>query len=397
MSNKVLVIAGAIAGGVGKHVFDLINGLNREFNIFFAFSTEDGDGDYSKKIDDIRRTLNEGNLLPLKICKRPGIDDIKNVMLLRKFVAKHGIALIHGHGAKGGAYARLTAICHPEVKVIYTPHGGAVHSAHGLIGDLVYGFIEKTLYHYTDCYLFESAYSQVAFFQKVGGSPASGKCLVNHNGIDCNSLSAPASAANLLAARGLPYDWLKQRTPADVHCCCIAFVRPIKGQSVLLKAWKGVLEKVPDAHLHLLGPVADPDGLEALIRELGIQNRVHIYGDVPNARLLLSVYDYCLIPSLFESFGYVAVEAMCEGVPVIASRTGGLPEIIDHNHTGFLIEAGNPVAWTEALCQVFKDNTFASSWIASARADARTRFSLQTMLKTISNVYREQLPLDPEI
>jgi glycosyltransferase involved in cell wall biosynthesis len=386
MSNKVLLIAGAFAGGIGKHVLDVIVGLHQSFGLSLAYSTLDTDNDFVNRIAAVRKMIGSDRLLPLKIRKGPSLTDPLNVIALIRFIKSNGISVVHGHGAKGGAYARIVTLFCPEVRAIYTPHGGAVHSMHGVFGNRIYGIVENVLLSRTECCLFESEYTQRAFFERVGSSCVK-SFLINYNGINPISVSDKSEAEKVLIKGGWPSNWISRRNSKEIHCCCIGLVRPVKGQWVLLNAWRGVLEQHPGAFLHLLGAVNNQAVLAEELKNLGIDHRVLIYGDVPSARQLLKLYDFCLIPSIFESFGYVAIEAMAEGIPVVASRTGGLIEVVDDGCTGMLVHPGDPVAWESSLRRLFSDTRVSLPWIQNARDKVRAKFSLDRMLRTIAEVY----------
>lgn len=112
-----------------------------------------------------------------------------------------------------------------------------------------------------------------------------------------------------------------------------------------------------------------------LAHKLGVADHVRFLGNVDKPWELLPQADAFMLPSEHESFGLAALEAMACGVPVIAARTGGLPEVVTHGETGFLCEVGDIDAYAEALATLFKDDAAQLDFGARARARAVTEFS----------------------
>jgi glycogen synthase len=133
----------------------------------------------------------------------------------------------------------------------------------------------------------------------------------------------------------------------------IAFIGRLerrKGIVDLARALPGVLDRFPDLHVVLIGRDSGGEGggvMEEVWTVLDrYRDRVHLTQELPRAQALavLARARLVVLPSLWESFGYVAVEAMALGRPVIASRSGGLAEIIEHDRTGWLSPPGDPGA-----------------------------------------------------
>lgn len=116
----------------------------------------------------------------------------------------------------------------------------------------------------------------------------------------------------------------------------------------------------------------------------GIAHSVTWRGYVPNVRAVYPEFDVCVVPSRFEEpFGMVAVEAGLAGVPVIATRRGGLPEVVDDGVTGFLVAPENPPELAERLLQLAADGALRERLGAAARARVRARFTADRMVREI--------------
>src|SRR5207248_772983 len=113
---------------------------------------------------------------------------------------------------------------------------------------------------------------------------------------------------------------------------------------------------------------------EALARELGVHGDVRFLGEQLDVARLLAQADLFLLPSDSESFGLAALEAMSCGVPVVASRIGGLPEVVKDGETGLLVPPGDGGAFTIAATALLADPARREKMAKAARADALARF-----------------------
>ena len=155
-------------------------------------------------------------------------------------------------------------------------------------------------------------------------------------------------------------------------------IQALKGVDVAVRAL-GFLADVPDAFLVVVGGPSGADGgaevarVHDLVAELGLSSRV-VFVD-PQPHELLSTYyraaDVCLVPSRSESFGLVALEASACGTPVVAASVGGLRTLVDHGHTGFLVDDRDPAAFAARARAVLADPERASRMSDAAARRAR--------------------------
>ncbi len=168
---------------------------------------------------------------------------------------------------------------------------------------------------------------------------------------------------------------------------------PEKGVQVLLRAMPAVLERHPAARCLIAGRGPFHETLTALARELGVAERVRFLGFVDEARkqALLHGATVVVVPSLYEPFGIIALEAMAAGTPVIASATGGLAEIVDHRLTGIMVPPGDPDALAEAIGEVLTHETLAQGLGARAALKVREQFSWHAVAVKTEDLYEEVL------
>ncbi len=155
-------------------------------------------------------------------------------------------------------------------------------------------------------------------------------------------------------------------------------IQPLKGVDVAVRAL-GLLER-KDARLWIVGGASGQSGdtevqrIHDLIAELGLEDRIEFIPPQPH-HLLSTFYraaDVCLVPSRSESFGLVALEAAACGVPVVASAVGGLLTLVEHGHTGYLVESRDPAAYAGWVDSILADPVKARRLSISAAARAQT-------------------------
>ena len=132
--------------------------------------------------------------------------------------------------------------------------------------------------------------------------------------------------------------------------------------------------------------------LRSLAERLGIRDKVAFVGRVDRG-VLVNEYrdaDFLVLPSLFEPFGIVLLEAMATGLPVVASRVGGIPEIVEQGRTGILVEPGNARALADALTEICHDENLRIAMGAEARVRAAA-FDWKTITPRILSVYHQAM------
>jgi glycosyltransferase involved in cell wall biosynthesis len=190
----------------------------------------------------------------------------------------------------------------------------------------------------------------------------------------------------------------KYRRPDDIKSndcekwtvLVIASLQKIKAQDAAIRAVDIVKERIPAIELRIVGEGDDryADYLEELAGELGVSDRVDFCGYLSDIRGNLCDAKAVLIPSLLESFGRVAIEAMAAGVPVIASDVYALGEIVLDGYNGFLVPPNSPREMAERLLLLHDDPQLHETLRENAREWIRTRFSLDRYVREMESIFR---------
>jgi N-acetyl-alpha-D-glucosaminyl L-malate synthase BshA len=165
----------------------------------------------------------------------------------------------------------------------------------------------------------------------------------------------------------------KLANPDEAIMMHLSNFRPVKRVVDVVKVFAQVVKEIP-ARLVLVGDGPERSAAEWLARDLQIQDKIHFLGKQDRVNELLPLADLLLMPSELESFGLAALEAMACKVPCIATRVGGVPELIEHGVTGLLCRVGDIDAMAEGALSLLNDRPRLEAMREAARMTARTRF-----------------------
>lgn len=205
------------------------------------------------------------------------------------------------------------------------------------------------------------------------------------SGIDPARFEAiPDTSAALQAELGVPDGaWVLGSVGA---------LTPEKGHRHLLDAVGPVAEAVPHLHLVIAGTGDERAALESQARALGIADRVTFAGFRDDVPALLRWFDALAFPSLMEGMGTTVLDALCCGLPVVASRAGGIPEVIRDGIDGLLVPPGDPVALAAGLVRLATEPETARDLGATGRARVLEHFTRARMVERTLAAYRALCP-----
>jgi N-acetyl-alpha-D-glucosaminyl L-malate synthase BshA len=164
--------------------------------------------------------------------------------------------------------------------------------------------------------------------------------------------------------------------------------RPVKNVEHVVRIFAAVRERM-DARLVMVGDGPEKPRAEELARHLGVDKNVLFVGNQEVMEELLPLADLFLLPSSTESFGLVALEAMAAGVPVVAARVGGLPELIEHGVSGFLEDPLDLPAHVRSALRLLENDALHRRIARAARRRAVERFHVDRVVAEYRSVYRE--------
>lgn len=164
--------------------------------------------------------------------------------------------------------------------------------------------------------------------------------------------------------------------------------RPVKRIGDVLAAFELVQRKVP-SRLLMIGDGPERSKAEAWAREHGVEDRTIFLGNVPDIEGVIAACDLFLLPSETESFGMAALEALASEVPVIATRTGGLPEVIVDGEVGYLVEVGAVEAIAERAIALLENEDLRARMGTAARDHALSKFNVSKVIPRYLSFYQK--------
>ena len=187
-----------------------------------------------------------------------------------------------------------------------------------------------------------------------------------------------------------------ERKPVGHRLLFVGRLVERKGAHVAIEALEVLKRKGREAHLTVVGDGPERDRLEALAGEKGVRAQIDFRGSVPAESVAdaFAEADVFLMPALTdwkgeqEGFGLVLVEAMMSGVPVVASQSGGIPDVVTDEETGLLVPERDPEALAGAAARLLTDRALGRRLARSAAEDVRRRFAPEAIARRFEAVYR---------
>jgi glycosyltransferase involved in cell wall biosynthesis len=183
----------------------------------------------------------------------------------------------------------------------------------------------------------------------------------------------------------------RPRQPGTQKVAIVARLAAQSGHHLLLDAMRTVVARLPTASLLVIGHEDDITvaELSSYALEKGLRGHVDFLGFRADIANLLQDVDLFVLPSLWEGFGLVLIEAMALGVPVVASRIGPIPEIVIDGETGTLVSPGNADDLARGIIDLLEDPARALAYSQAGRARVETQFSVQAMVAQYEQLYAE--------
>jgi glycosyltransferase involved in cell wall biosynthesis len=363
---KIVHVTRAPVGGIFRHILDLASGqAARGHEVGIITDSLTGGERAATALDAIAPQLKLG-VARFPIQRELSPTDFLGFLKVRQQLLAHDADVMHGHGAKGGAFVRLMRA--PRAIRVYTPHGGSLHYGRHTLRGTVYGGLERILMRRTELFLFESQFARNAYQAMVGPPPAIVR--VVPNGI------TPAEMAPV-APR-----------PDAADLLSVGEFRHIKGTDVLIEAVAELHKAGRKVTLAMAGDGEEGEKLRALVSKLGLDASVRFLGHTP-ARQAFVHGRQMVVPSRADSLPYAVIEAGGAGIPMIASGVGGIPEILGPE--GNMVPPENPSRLAAAIAAALDDPAKARAGADKLRERIGKLFSQDAMVEGVLGGYGEAL------
>jgi glycosyltransferase involved in cell wall biosynthesis len=365
-SLRILHAVRAPVGGIFRHILDLANGqVDRGHHVGIIADSLTGGERADAALKEIAPRLKLG-VHRIAIRREPFPTDAVVWMQFMRLIWKLKPHVLHGHGAKAGAFVRLKSRSRGTIRV-YTPHGGSLHYPLETLKGAVYSRLERALMNSTDLFLFESAFARDTYQRTIGMPKGLVRCVFN--GVTAGEFDPITTAAD---ATDIVY---------------VGEFRHIKGADILIEAVARLHADGKPVTLTLAGDGEELDHLKAQVQRLGLTEAVRFIGHV-KARYGFSKGKLLVVPSRGDSMPYVVIEAAAAGIPMVAANVGGIPEIFA-SHRDALFAPSSVGAMADAIEIALDDPAAAEARARSLRERIFLHFSQKAMVEGVMAAYRD--------
>lgn len=358
---KVLEIIGdSSLAGAPRHLLTLLENFDLEkFSLFVICPP----GPLAGEIRTLKKNID------LEIVPMHSKFDLGAIREIRTNIKQIKPDLIHVHGMRAGSLGRLAAIG-IRIPLIYTEH---LWTKNYRLTSRIANGIQLSALWFLDMFTdLNIAVSQaVKDFMVESQISRPEKITVVYNAV-----LPPKKKANIFSGD-------------EIVIGTVGTLTYQKGVQYLISAMPKILKEFPKVKLVVIGEGAQKDRLKQLNKKLKLQKSITFMGFVKDIEDEMAKFDLYVQASLSESFGLAIVQAMGLGIPVVATNTGGIPEVVTTGKSGILVEAGNPRALAEAIIELLRDESKAKEMGKLAAEEAKIKFNLKDMVQETENIYEK--------
>lgn len=312
------------------------------------------------------------------------VSPVKEAMALWKiyrFIRRGRFDLVHTHTSKAGILGRVAARLAGVPRIVHTPHGQIFTGYAGRSLTALFVLLERWAATFTDRIIGLTDQESRDHLERKIGRPE--QFVSIPSGVELEAFEKVQGEARAVkTSLGLP--------PSARLIGSVGRLEPVKGHAYLLEAFAALAPRFTDLYLALAGEGELLPQLRSRARSEGLADRILFLGwrdDIPG---LLQAFDLFVLPSLNEGMGRALVEAMAAGLPIVAARAGGVPEVLAEGEAGLLVEAGSALALARGIETLLLDPARGVRLGTAARERAQ-RYSVEVMLEKLGALYRELL------
>lgn len=286
--------------------------------------------------------------------------------------------IVHTHTSKAGLVGRLAAHRAGVPKIIHSTHGQVFSGYFNAFTSNLIVLAERQAAKWCEIIVVLShAEIHEHLSRRVGQND---QYRVIPNGVEPSKYLKSDEVRNQLRTEA-------NLTPDQCLLAMVGRMTPVKGHKILLHSLKIICAQEPSVRVWMVGEGECRPELERLAVRLGIDQYIRWWGYRENIPAMLQAIDLLIMPSLNEGFGLSAVEAMASGCPVVGSRVGGIPEVIQEKETGWLVPPQDPSALAEAILQGVRHPSERRRMGEKARERVKQEFTLDRMVDETLKCY----------
>ncbi len=365
-------------GGIFRHIRDLATAqAEAGHDVGLICDSSTGSAFDNRGVEELRPKLTLG-VARFPMQRQLTFQDLSATLSLYRHIRDLKPDILHGHGAKGGAYVRMIGsilkLRGKKVSRVYCPHGGSLHYDPHRLEGRVYHSIERLFGRLTDGLVFVSDYESAAYESKIGTPRALSRIV--YNGLtpeEFSPLSVDETADDFLY---------------------IGMLRDLKGPDLFIEALYNIRLKTGTApRAHIVGEGPDEERYRNMVSKLGLESAVTFHGALP-AREAFKLARNVVVPSRAEAMPYIILETVAAERPLIATRVGGIPEIFGR-YAHRLVEPGHIGKLTLAMEAALEDPGRMAAEAKELRSCLAETFSTELMYDRITTLYQELQGIKP--
>ena len=296
--------------------------------------------------------------------------DWQAVRSLRKIIRGGGFGIVHSHGYKADFYALAAARLEKSL-LVATCHGWPGKS----FSLKAYAALDRVCLRYV---------SRVAAVSEQRATD------LNKAGVRREKIVKILNGINPMAfSKAVPAEGIRTNRPDEFVIGMVGRLANEKGCDVLLRSISEIRGEFPGARVVFVGEGPLRDSLKQLAQSLGMENSVHFAGYREDMPSIYAGFDVFVLASSYEGLPMVILEAMASGKPVIATRVGEIPRVIESENTGVLIEPNKTEALRDALLRLLRDSNLREEMGKRAASHVIRYFSIDQMSRAYLDVYRD--------
>jgi glycosyltransferase involved in cell wall biosynthesis len=321
-------------------------------------------------------------LIPSFVRRIHPILDLITLARLLRLMKRERPDVVHTHTAKAGALGRLAARLAGVPVVVHTFHGSVFQGYFGSLGSRIFQFIETALARLSDAVIAVSP--RVARELEQRKVAPKEKIEVIHLGLELDRFEQVSKhRGELRQELGIG--------PGVSLLGIVGRLVPIKDVPTALEAMPRVLDSMPDVVLLVVGDGPERERLESMASQLGLATHVKFLGFRYDLERIYADLDVALNCSLNEGTPVALIEAMTANVPVLATRVGGTPDLLQEGKLGRLVPPGDPNLLADRIIEILSDHQRAAVVSFEARRRVLTGFSLPRLLCDLDVLYTRLL------
>jgi glycosyltransferase involved in cell wall biosynthesis len=312
--------------------------------------------------------------------------DLRSVRALARLIRKERPHILHTHTAKAGAVGRLAALLAGDARppiIVHTFHGHVLRGYFDPLRATAFRLLERWLARHSTALIAVSPQVRDDLV-KLGVAPAE-KFAVVRLGIELEQRTDTAAVDRAEQRRRLGI-------PAERFVVgWIGRMASVKRADDVLLSFKGLRDRGVDACLCMVGDGPDRADLERRAHELGIMRDTLFLGYQADVAPFYAAFDVMVLPSANEGTPVSAIESLAAGRPVVATRVGGVPDVVADGEDGFLVEPGDVEALADRLAELARDPELRARFGAAGRTRVLPRYAVQRLVQDIDGLYRSLL------